>query len=773
MTTRAAQFLTRHLGEEGAKQAVELSVDIGMVGVSAAFEGDWDPASITAEMVGVLPLGSVLGTLAPTLLDPANAETIWNTINAVKALRKKQEDALNAIDGAVQRPSFPAAGDGNAYVGTLFDNELRSADPFLMDVTAKRFYFLSAEATSLPLTGKRLEIIDSSGRHTGSYDDWWVSLHGEFQFPQGLPADGPVFASLESALSSFGSGTGSGGSSSGGSGGGDAGGGAGSGGTTSTATDASGSQTWSSLSHTYNAHFQLVSGEISWDDGSHSSVRYDASTTEPWRWIEERFDSEGGFDFESSELDIGGSEHWDIDQAGTEAWLEVCELFSESGDLTAQFVTWDDGLRTAYLVDASDLAAWYAIHAVYSGDGALQTLMVRWDNGGITVLGKDAGETDSWHSFVRQSSANGDLLFEWTRLDDGGSVVLGGASGDHLFGIAEASLLRGELGDDTIDGARNADTLNGGEGADSLSGGAGNDLFMVDQLGDLLADRSGADSVIAAVDFSLGAGFEFLKLEHTAVRGTGNGSANLLIGNAAANLLAGGGGNDSLRGENGNDTLTGGVGADTMAGGTGADRYIVDRAGDVLIEAPGEGADMVIASVSWVLAADFESLQLIGAASLTGTGNELGNRLSGNDGNNLLHGLGANDKLIGGAGADTLVGGTGRDVLNGGTGADWFLFEAPNQGPDVVVDFVSGLDRLAMMAADFGTGLVPGALAAEHFVAHASSLASSAAGTSQFIYNTAAGLLLFDPDGAGGTAAARLAVFTGAPTMSVADFAIL
>ncbi len=91
---------------------------------------------------------------------------------------------------------------------------------------------------------------------------------------------------------------------------------------------------------------------------------------------------------------------------------------------------------------------------------------------------------------------------------------------------------------------------------DSLSGGAGNDLFMVDQLGDLLADRSGADSVIAAVDFSLGAGFEFLKLEHTAVRGTGNGSANLLIGNAAANLLAGGGGERSLRGENGNDTLT-------------------------------------------------------------------------------------------------------------------------------------------------------------------------------------------------------------------------
>ncbi|THD82251.1 calcium-binding protein [Aliigemmobacter aestuarii] len=142
--------------------------------------------------------------------------------------------------------------------------------------------------------------------------------------------------------------------------------------------------------------------------------------------------------------------------------------------------------------------------------------------------------------------------------------------------------------------------------------------------------------------------------------------------------MAGGAGNDTLRGDGGNDLLDGGSGADSLLGGAGDDTFIVDNAGDRVIETANSGVDRVLAALSWTLGADLETLTLTGSGNLNGTGNGLDNRISGNAGQNRLSGGGGQDTLTGGGGADTLVGGAGNDDLRGGGGADLLRGQAGN-----------------------------------------------------------------------------------------------
>lgn len=120
---------------------------------------------------------------------------------------------------------------------------------------------------------------------------------------------------------------------------------------------------------------------------------------------------------------------------------------------------------------------------------------------------------------------------------------------------------------------------------------------------------------------------------------------------------------DTKLGTAGNDTIDGGTGADTMTGYSGDDTYIVDNAGDVVVEDFSEGTDVVMSSVSYVLSDNVENLQLTGTAGTNGTGNDLTNILIGNSGNNRLDGSLGADNMKGYAGNDTYVVDSTGDVV--------------------------------------------------------------------------------------------------------------
>jgi len=373
----------------------------------------------------------------------------------------------------------------------------------------------------------------------------------------------------------------------------------------------------------------------------------------------------------------------------------------------------------------------------------------------------------------------------------------------------------------SINGNGAANTLNGAAGADTMRGGGGNDTYIVDNVGDIALETSGAggtDTVQSSVSFTLIAFLENLTLTGAAaINAAGNTQANILTGNSGANLL------------------NGAAGADTMTGGDGNDTYVVDNAGDQAVEASAAGGtDIVQSAVDFTLGANVENLTLTGSADIDGTGNGLANTINGNSGDNVLNGVGGADtmrggngddnyivdnvgdvvtessatggndrvqslisftlgnnvenlkiigaaavdgtgnalanSLVGNAAANQLNGLAGSDTLEGGAGADGFRFTTALGATNVdrILDFTVVDDTIFIDNAVF-TGLAAGALAAGAFRNGTAAVDAD----DRIIYNAATGALLFDVDGVGGTAAVQFATLDGAPVLTNADFQVI
>lgn len=145
----------------------------------------------------------------------------------------------------------------------------------------------------------------------------------------------------------------------------------------------------------------------------------------------------------------------------------------------------------------------------------------------------------------------------------------------------------------------------------------------------------------------------------------------------------------------GDDTLVGGTGNDSMVGGAGNDVYSIDSVGDIVLELPNEGIDLVNVSLaaggSYTLGANVENGALVNTAAVNLAGNALDNLLNGNSAANLLSGGAGDDTINGAAGNDTLDGGAGQNFLDGGAGSDVYV-HAAGGGDDLIVqnDTVAG-----------------------------------------------------------------------------------
>ncbi|WP_342153515.1 hypothetical protein [Methylorubrum sp. SB2] len=373
------------------------------------------------------------------------------------------------------------------------------------------------------------------------------------------------------------------------------------------------------------------------------------------------------------------------------------------------------------------------------------------DNAGDRVIEAKGGGSDTVRASVTYTLAAGQEIEALATTN--------------AAGTGKIDLTGNEFGQ-TLTGNAGINTLNGGAGADTMTGLAGNDTYLVDNAGDRVieAKGGGSDTVRAALGYILAAGQEIEILTTTNAAGTGainltgNEFGQTIDGNAGANVLRGGGGADTLNGLGGLDTadygdktaavevalnganavsvkvggvaedrianienltggaaadkltgdglanvLDGGRGIDTLTGLAGHDTYLVDNAGDRVVEARGGGTDTVLASASYTLAAGQEieiltTTNAAGTGAINLTGNEFAQALTGNAGINIL---------TGGAGADRLTGGLGRDTFDFNIKTDSGTTATTR---DVILDFKQGEDRIDLSTIDAN-----GALAGDAF----------------------------------------------------------
>ncbi|MFN9598382.1 MAG: DUF4347 domain-containing protein [Dolichospermum sp.] len=303
---------------------------------------------------------------------------------------------------------------------------------------------------------------------------------------------------------------------------------------------------------------------------------------------------------------------------------------------------------------------------------------IKAGNGTDTLI--ISGGTDNDIIYIDASNTTNQLDIPGTTVFGFERFDLSSFTGTISFdGTTGNDWIKAGTGDDILIAGDGNDYLNGGVSADLLIGGKGNDTYVIDNVGDVIAEgfNGGIDTVESSITWTLRANLENLTLQGTtAINGTGNNLNNIITGNTGNNVLNGG---------LGNDTLIGGLGNDTLIGRLGNDSYYVDNAADIIKENANAGTDSVFSTAAtYTLRANVENLTLQGTTAINGTGNTLNNIITGNVADNVLTGNAGADTLTGGVGNDSLYLGLNDNVVDNVN----YVF---GDGTDTVYQFVRGV----------------------------------------------------------------------------------
>ena len=257
----------------------------------------------------------------------------------------------------------------------------------------------------------------------------------------------------------------------------------------------------------------------------------------------------------------------------------------------------------------------------------------------------------------------------------GNDRITGGNGNDLLFGGTGNDTISGGSGNDMLYGDSGNDTLDGGTGNDTLKGGEGNDIYVFTKgYGhDTIIDSDGLNTLR----------FSNLAPSDILVNGTGEYDVTITIKGTNDTLVI----RDFRKGEEyrNYDLEFNGIKMHVTDKGSPF-RHIYGGNGDDVLKA------VVEDSVMHAFGGDDTVYGSKGSDAIYGNeGNDTIYAGSGNDfvfggsDNDVIYGEDGNDIIYGDEGDDVLDGDSGNDTLDGGTGNDTYVF-GRNYGTDIISD---------------------------------------------------------------------------------------
>jgi Ca2+-binding RTX toxin-like protein len=246
----------------------------------------------------------------------------------------------------------------------------------------------------------------------------------------------------------------------------------------------------------------------------------------------------------------------------------------------------------------------------------------------------------------------------------------GNSQSNIITGNDAANVITGGLGNDILTGGGGADTfvINAGDGSDIITdftpgSGAGHDVVQLNGFAfTSFSDINAAMTQVGNDVYLTLTSQDILVFRNTTISSFTTDDfqlpGSLPVGGTITSWINGSASSHTVYGTSANDKITAVNTDDTLVGWTGDDTYVISNANQKIVENPGGGIDGVEAWTSYTLPANVENLTLM-MGGLTGTGNQLANRIVGSSGADILNGGGGNDWIYGGAGNDTFIYGTG------------------------------------------------------------------------------------------------------------------
>lgn len=209
-----------------------------------------------------------------------------------------------------------------------------------------------------------------------------------------------------------------------------------------------------------------------------------------------------------------------------------------------------------------------------------QNLVTAFSSGGAITL-RDVGTPVSPGNGCAQGANAGEVRCPLppgpcATADCGAIIDLGDADdlGTAANALGTSTVIRGGLGNDTLEGQRGSFRLEGGDGADRLLGGDGDDVLVGGGGSDVLQGRGGAHDVASYEDRTARV---IVSLDRKADDG-GPGEKD----DVRTEDVTGGRGDDTITGDAGDNHLAGGPGRDTISCGPGDADVVDGDSGDAI-----------------------------------------------------------------------------------------------------------------------------------------------------------------------------------------------